>query len=122
MNILYIFDNNFVPQAAASICSLLENNRFAENITIYIMSLHVSEDSEKKLEAFIGNYADEGHVRHTVFIEIDDIPSYFDFEIDTAGWNDIVLARLLLDRFLPEEVERIIYLDADTEYTMYNYF
>lgn len=114
MNILYIFDNNFVPQAAAGICSLLENNRFADSITIYIMSLHVSEDSEKKLENFIGRYADEEHERRAVFIEIDDIPGYFDFKIDTAGWNDIVLARLLLDRFLPEELERIIYLDADT--------
>lgn len=37
-----------------------------------------------------------------------------DFEYDTGGWNAIVLARLFLEKLLPETVEKVIYLDGDT--------
>ncbi len=114
MNILYILDNNFVPQVAAGICSVCENNKRVRNICFYIMSLHISEENEKKLEEFVSGYSDENVSRRVVFIELDEIDSYFDYQIDTEGWNPIVLARLLLDRFLPETVRRIIYLDGDT--------
>lgn len=43
-----------------------------------------------------------------------DIKQYFDFEFDTTGWNSIVLARLVLDKFLPEDMEKVLYLDGDT--------
>lgn len=35
-------------------------------------------------------------------------------DFDTQGWNEIVLSRLLLARFLVSDIQRVLYLDADT--------
>lgn len=109
MNILYTFNDKFVPQVSAGIASVCENNRSEEKITFYLFVLQVSEANKTELENFIHSYH-----REVMFFELQNISRYFDFEIDTSGWNPIVLARLLLDRFLPEEVERVLYLDGDT--------
>lgn len=109
MNILYTFNDMFVPQVAAAITSVCENNKDIDEIHFYLMSLNVSEENEKKLEEYIGKYN-----RKTTFIELGDMQEHFDFEINTSGWNPIVLARLLLDKLLPNNLERILYLDGDT--------
>ena len=109
MNILYTFNDKFVPQVAAGIASVCENNRNEDSITFYLFVLKVSEINKTRLEEFIHQYN-----RNVVFFELQNINRYFDFEIDTSGWNPIVLARLLLDQFLPAEVERVLYLDGDT--------
>ena len=109
MNIIYTFNNNFVPQVAAGIASVCENNCNEETIVFYLFVLHVSEHNKNELEKLVYIYH-----RNVVFIELQNINRYFDFEIDTTGWNPIVLARLLLDQLLPEEVERVLYLDGDT--------
>ncbi|MCR5542550.1 MAG: glycosyltransferase family 8 protein [Eubacterium sp.] len=114
MNILYILNDKFVPQVGAGICSLLENNRHVGKICFYIMSLDISEKNLSLMKSFISGYADDKHKREMVVIELDDMQSYFDFKINTVGWNSIILARLILDRLLPENVDRIIYLDGDT--------
>ena len=38
----------------------------------------------------------------------------FDFSFDTTGWNPVVLLRLLLDKLIPSNVDKLIYLDGDT--------
>jgi lipopolysaccharide biosynthesis glycosyltransferase len=45
---------------------------------------------------------------------LSNLQNYFEFTIDTSGWNPIVLARLLLDQLLPKDLDRILYLDGDT--------
>lgn len=109
MNILYTFNDNFVPQVAAAITSVMENNKQMNQIHFYLMSLNVSKENEDKLEEFIHSYH-----REVSFIELGDMQKHFDFSIHTSGWNPIVLARLLLDKLLPKEVDRILYLDGDT--------
>ena len=49
MNILYILDDNFVPQVAAGICSVCENNKEEQDICFYIISLHISEKNQKSM-------------------------------------------------------------------------
>lgn len=114
MNILYILNDKFVPQVAASMCSLLENNKKEIEICFYILSLDISEDNLSLMKSFVGRYGDETHKRCIEVIQLNDIQSYFDYEVETIGWNSIILARLILDKLLPDKVERIIYLDGDT--------
>lgn len=109
MNILYTFNDKFVPQVAAAITSVCENNKNVFEIHFYLMSLNVSQENEKKLTAYIQKYG-----REVSFIELGDMSEHFDFEINTSGWNPIVLARLLLDKLLPSSLDRILYLDGDT--------
>ncbi len=109
MNIFYTTNDAFVPQVATSMCSLFENNKEASFITVFIAAMGVSEDNKRKLHEFAQGYGREVH-----FVEIDNLETYIDFDFDTAGWNSIVLARLILDKLLPQDVERVLYLDGDT--------
>ncbi len=107
MNIVYTVDDNFVPQVATSMCSIMENNKKLE-ILFYIISKGISDSNKEKLFDFVDSYNQK-----VVIIELGDLNDYIDFEFDTSGWNEIVLARLILDKLLPETVEKILYLDGD---------
>lgn len=109
MNILYTFNDKFVPQVAAAITSVCENNKDIEDICFYLLVLNVTSENKEKLKTYIHSYN-----REVCFIELKDINQYFDFSFDTTGWSPIVLARLLIDRLLPDSVQRILYLDGDT--------
>lgn len=109
MNILYTLNDKFVPQVSAGICSVCENNKDAKEITFYIVSKEITQDNKEKMKELVEKYN-----RNIVIKELGDIKSYFDFEFDTTGWNSIVLARLLLDKILPKDIDKILYLDGDT--------
>ena len=49
MNILYTFNDKFVPQVAAAITSVCENNKNVFEIHFYLMSLNVSQENEKEV-------------------------------------------------------------------------
>ena len=109
MNIVYTLNNKFIPQVAASITSVCENNQNAKNIDFYLLHTDITSENQKKLKKFIHKYGSKIH-----FIKLDNISKYFNFEFDTNGWNPIVLARLLLDKLLPDRLEKVLYLDGDT--------
>lgn len=109
MNILYTLNDKFVPQVAAGICSVCENNKDVKDIKFYLISKEITDDNKQKLKDFVEKYNREIEIK-----ELGDINQYIDFEFDTTGWNSIVLARLVLDKFLPEDMERVLYLDGDT--------
>ena len=109
MNIVYTLNDKFVPQVGAGIVSLCENNLDSEYINFYLVSSGISKINKSRLEKLVKSYN-----RFVDIIELGEIEQYFDFEVDTNGWNPIVLARLLLDKILPNNIDRIIYLDGDT--------
>lgn len=109
MNIIYTLNDKFVPQVGAGITSVCENNKDAKKITFYIISSEITKKNKEELRKLVKSYD-----RKIDIIELGEIEQYFDFEVDTNGWNPIVLARLLLDKILPKSVKKIIYLDGDT--------
>lgn len=109
MNILYALNDKFVPQTAASIVSICENNKTAKNINFYLLSMSITTINKAKLKKLVSSYNHK-----LTIIELKEIQTYFDFDFDTKGWNPIVLARLLLDKILPKSLNKILYLDGDT--------
>ena len=108
MHILYTLNDKFVPQVAAWICSVCENNE-KWNITFHIISAWITESNQKELKKLANKYDNQ------LFIyELKPLEEYFDFEFDTNWWNPIVLARLLVDKILPENIDKLLYLDWDT--------
>ena len=109
MNILYTLNDKFVPQVAAGITSICENNKSIDKINFYIISYGITEKNKKELNKLVKKY------KRKIFIEeLKDLSEYFDFEFDTLGWNKVILARLLMGTILPKNVDKIIYLDGDT--------
>lgn len=109
MNIVLTVDTNFAPQAAACIASVCENNRNVSSISFFILTTGIEEAASGKLHALVNSYG-----RTLDIIDIGNIYQYFNADFDTAGWSEIVLARLIMSRFLPKSINRVLYLDGDT--------
>lgn len=108
MNVFYTFDNNFLPQSATSICSLCENNKQVKELNIFIAAYQLTEENKLKLKQLVSSYN-----RNLTIIDIKDLQLYFDFPFDSSGWPVVTLARLLVGKLLPDNIERVLYLDAD---------
>lgn len=110
LNILYPFDNNYAPYAGISITSLLENNKEADEINIYIMGFGLDENNVKKLKDIVVEYGrsisflDQNKTEQT--IKALGMPSY--------RGASVAAARLFISFFIDESVERILYIDSDT--------
>ncbi|HGA1235869.1 TPA: glycosyltransferase family 8 protein, partial [Streptococcus suis] len=109
MNILFTLNDAFVPQVAACMGSIMRTLNEEDTCHFYLFSDGISQQNKEKLNQFVT----DGGNKLTI-VELENLESYFDFEVDTNGWASVVLARLLVDKLLPEEVDRIIYLDGDT--------
>ena len=109
VNLFYTVDDRFVPQLGAAICSVCENNREADRIVFYAGVLEVTQTHQAQLQELASRYG-----REIVFLPIDHLRERMGFSFDSLGWNEVVVARLLVDRLLPESVSRVLYLDADT--------
>lgn len=109
MNVLYATDENYVRHAAAGMLSLMDSNRQAEALTIHVLSMGVSPDSRAALERLVSQ-----RERSIAFYELGDIRRWLDFDFNARGFASSTLARLFLARVLPEDVERVLYLDCDT--------
>lgn len=109
MNILYTVDDAFVPQLAAGMCSIFENNRDAQDIDVYVFGQGISDGHARMLDEFAHGYGRRIHL-----IDISNLMDLIGIDFDTKGWKNIVLARLVMARLLPMDVHRVLYLDGDT--------
>lgn len=109
MNIVYIATDSYVSMLGISMFSLLENNKDIKQLNIYILSTDLSQESQIVLQEMADPYRHKLH-----FIQIGDYQKAFSVETDTSGFHPIVLARLLLTRYLPSEIHTVLYLDCDT--------
>lgn len=105
MNILYSCDNNYVQHVGASLYSLLNSNRLENTIDIYLIDHGISETNRTKLSAIASefdkkiNYIPIGNL-------INKIHNKDDFPI--SGYSRLFISEYLVN------VDKIIYLDADT--------
>lgn len=110
MNIVFTINDAFIPQVAACINSICVHNSSEQSITFFVLGSNISSNNRDLLESYVrGTFQ-----REVRFIDITGFMDVIGFPFDTSGWNEIVLARLLIARFLPETVRRVLYLDGDT--------
>ena len=118
MNIVYNCNDAFAVHTAVSIASLFENNKSTDRIEVYILANGVSEANGRRFKQLAAEYDSKTHPRHINIIRLEDygkvLELAFGGEIDTAGFNNMILARIFAPQHLPDTVSRYIYLDADT--------
>ncbi len=108
MNIVYTSDDNFVPQTCTGMVSVMENNKDS-SIHFYILSKNIKPNHKQMITALASHYGQQ--------VDLIDLPSTEELcgkSIDTGGWNNIVLSRLFLNTLLPEDVDKVLYMDGDT--------
>lgn len=111
MNIAYHCTDNYARITATSVLSLFENNKDAGEINVYIIEHGFTGETRQKFCDLADKYG-----RNMYFIPLPD----FNGENYNLGlvsikknWMFDSYSRLFLDRLLPEETERVIYLDGD---------
>ncbi len=113
INVIYQFNEKYVPYAGVSITSLLENNSGAGEINIYVLGEGLSDGSKDKLADVAGRYG-----ARMVFPDVSPLLARFK-EMGMIPYRGAysVYLRLFFTEIeeMPSFVgERVIYLDADT--------
>jgi len=108
MNITYIATDSYTSLLGISMFSLLENNKDLDELNIYILSPDLSQENFTAISNLVMSYH-----RSVTICDIADFRDYFDFDFNTSGFNNVVLARLLLTHYLPDTIESVLYLDCD---------
>lgn len=108
-NIIYASNDGYAAHLAASLYSLLDNNRNIRNLYIHVLSVGMCEEYQERLKGIANAF----HRTLSVW-ELGDMKSRFDYEIDTRGFDISAMGRLFAQRVLPERVKKALYLDCDT--------
>lgn len=100
-------DENYVPFLGTAIISLLENNKEFEGITIHILSNAISTENQTRLKTLVNSYK-----RECIIYDMSNVEEMLgDLKVETIAISSY--SRLFLTEILPEEVDKIIYLDCD---------
>lgn len=109
MNIVYASNERYARHLGVSLYSLLDRNQDVEKITVYLLSVEMSRECKEKLKVI----TDRFH-RELAVIELGDLRQKFAYQVNTGGFDISTLSRLFIGEVLPEQVERVIYMDCDT--------
>lgn len=110
MNVAYHSSDAYSRMLGISITSLLENNRDMDEINIYVIEKKICKENKKLLVDMVTAYS-----RNIFFIPMPDINKQEHLELVKVKekWAFDSYCRLFLDKILPENVSRVLYLDSD---------
>lgn len=110
LNVLYACDENYAPYTGVSITSLLESNRGADKLTIYLAPMGFREDTLRKFTDLVHQYGREIRILDTEKAE-QCIQKY-----KCGAWNGSTATwlRFFVLEQIPAEVDRLLWLDSDT--------
>ena len=106
MNILLATDTNFVMPLTVCLTSLFENNKHRK-IDVYILHSPLLEDQKNKMLGLAKSYGQTIQLKLVNEHYFNDVPVFF-------KWSKEAYYRLLINEYLPKELDRILYLDCDT--------
>lgn len=109
MNIVYASNDAYARHLGASLCSLYDRNESCAEIQVYILSMQISRENREALEEIAARYD-----RKLTMIEMGDLEARFGSAVDTGGYDISIMLRLFMGEVLPDDVERVLYLDCDT--------
>lgn len=111
MYVIYHSSDSFAEVTGVSIISLFENNKEMKNIHVLYIERGMSDDNKAKIKSIAKKYNRE--------LEFMEMPNWseklnIDLKSSKAGWLGFGYNRLFLTEFVPEAVDRVLYLDSDT--------
>lgn len=108
LRVLFSSDDNYAQHLGAAIYSLAAHNSEFEEIQIYVIDNEISAANKEKLESVSGQFPNS---------KIEWLPfTAWKAKLNlNMAWNISIsaYARLFLAEILPEEVDRILYMDCD---------
>lgn len=112
MDIVYCFDDNYAMPTGVSMLSVCENNKEEDTIVFHLVSEGLNEQFKEQLKNIAANYGRNIHF-HLLNIErLRNAPS--NRPDDYLSVNVSTYYRLLLSSTLPDNMDKVLYMDSDT--------
>jgi len=109
LNIVVASDNHYIILLAALIKSIEANISDNKRITIYIIEDNVSASNKKKLQLSI-----DPKITSLIWRGMKEvIPEGMKLPLDRSSYPLNIYMRLFIPYFIPEEIEKVLYLDVD---------
>ncbi len=108
MHVVYASDRNYAAILGVSLLSLLSNNKGME-IHVHILDGGIDEEDRKKLENVCAAFGASFHR-----IPAENISRELEMKVACDRGSMAQFARIFIGRHLPEDVNRVLYLDCDT--------
>lgn len=110
MVVVYNSDERFAGVFAVTVLSLFENNKDADEITVYLIENGVSDESKVKFQQIADAYG-----RTIITLPMPDLEELVGVDVVIPGYNRIATCgRLFIASLLPESIDKVIYADCDT--------
>lgn len=115
VHICYTGDEGYAMQIATSLVSVLESNQETE-MTFYILGDSYSVKTKKRFAEISELYGKDIHIIDITGLmkKLEDTVFYQEPDIGKNGLITFMYARLFVDSALPEEVDKVLYIDGDT--------
>ena len=107
MNVIFASDNNYARHVGVAITSLYECNKTVEVLRVFLINDNISEENVKNLDDIAKKYG-----REISYIPFDEYKPMLQlnnkWELPISAY-----ARLFVAQMVPEDIERILYMDCD---------
>jgi lipopolysaccharide biosynthesis glycosyltransferase len=104
LNILFCCDTNYAMPLTVCVTSIFENNK-DENIHIYVLYSSLSDVQKEKLHSLTQSYNQT--------INLIPVAEHYFSTAPVLRWSKETYYRLLINELLPNDLDRILYLDCD---------
>lgn len=111
MWVIYHSSDKFAEVSAVSMVSLFENNKSFDDIHILYIERDMTDGSKEKLREITARYG-----RTIEFVPMPNWSERLNIKLSTTkkGWLGFGYNRLFITELVPEDVDRVLYLDSDT--------
>ena len=110
MDVVYFTSDLFAGATGISMLSLMENNKSFQDIHFYVFEDEVTEENKRLLKKSV----EDDYKRKLTFLKMPMADECFDYKFKTKYYMGRTYLRLCLDKYLPENVEKVLCLDSDT--------
>ncbi|MSS10121.1 glycosyltransferase family 8 protein [Clostridium sp. WB02_MRS01] len=108
INVIYASDDRFSEILGVSLLSLLENN-FEKQISVFIMDSGITNKNKSAIEKMVLQYSSA----ELTWLTAKNVCDVIEMTVTTDRGSLSQYARLFLDELLPEDMQRVLYLDCD---------
>lgn len=108
MNAVYSSSDSYAEICGVSLTSLFENNKNVSEILVFIIDNNISDSNKQKLQKTAQKYS-----RQLVFVPKIDLEKISHTQIYVGRWNIGTFFRLYLSSILPQNIDRVLYIDCD---------
>lgn len=110
MIIVYNADERFSSVFATSVLSLFENNKKADEITVYLIEDHITQESKAGFQQIAQMYG-----RSIITLPMPDMEKLVGMDVVIPSYNRMATCgRLFIASLLPQDIDKVIYVDCDT--------